>query len=59
MRDVRDQHANSYVMENLEEFMTYSVRMAAYNSIGNSPYSPTVSDTTRESGTLQLLYSLY
>ena len=49
VRDIDDQHANSYVIDALEEYMTYSMRMVAYNSAGSSAYSPMVSDTTRES----------
>ena len=54
-KQVTDQHAVSYVLSGLEEFTTYDVRVAAFNNIGDSPYSEVVNVTTRESGTLLLV----
>lgn len=47
---VADENANSYVLSGLQEFTQYDVKVAAYNKVGHSPYSPVTSDTTRESG---------
>ena len=46
---VSDENANSYVLSDLEEYTRYDVRVAAFNKVGFSPYSPVTSDTTRES----------
>lgn len=55
---IPDQHANSYILAALQEYIGYSVRVAAYNKIGKSPFSDVINDTTRESGVYKLFYDL-
>ncbi len=47
--EVEDENANSYTFAGLEEWMSYDVRVASYNKVGNSVYSPIATDRTRES----------
>lgn len=42
--------ANSYQLENLEEFTDYEVKMAAVNDVGSSQDTPIAVEKTRESG---------
>ncbi len=49
--EVEDENANSYTFGGLEEWMSYGVRVASFNKVGNSAYSPIAVDRTRESGT--------
>ncbi|KAG1663046.1 Protein sidekick [Nymphon striatum] len=44
-----DHNANSFVLNNLEEFVQYEVGMQAYNDVGSSPFSPLAVERTRES----------
>ena len=53
--EILDPHANSFMIRDLEEFMTYEVKVAAFNNVGSSGYSEAVSDTTREAGELVIL----
>ncbi|KAJ8687397.1 hypothetical protein QAD02_023191 [Eretmocerus hayati] len=46
---IDDHTANSYVLENMEEFALYEVFMSAYNDVGTSPLSPRAVERTRES----------
>ncbi|XP_014211856.1 protein sidekick [Copidosoma floridanum] len=46
---IEDHTANSFVLENVEEFALYEVRMSAYNDVGSSPLSPKAVERTRES----------
>lgn len=47
---IRDENANSFTFTKLEEWTQYDVRVASYNKVGNSEYSATATDRTRESG---------
>ena len=49
-KQVTDHLAVSYILTGLEEYTSYDVRVAAFNTIGDSPYSDIVNITTRESG---------
>lgn len=44
-----DHNANSFVLNDLEEFVPYEVGMQAYNDVGSSPFSPLAVERTRES----------
>ncbi|XP_014223021.1 protein sidekick isoform X2 [Trichogramma pretiosum] len=46
---IEDHTANSYVLENMEEFALYEVVMYAYNDVGSSVNSPKAIERTRES----------
>ncbi|XP_016844898.1 protein sidekick isoform X4 [Nasonia vitripennis] len=46
---IDDHTANSYVLENMEEFALYEVYMHAYNDVGSSTLSPKAVERTRES----------
>lgn len=47
---IEDHTANSYVLENVEEFALYEICMNAYNDVGSSSLSPKAVERTRESG---------
>lgn len=47
---IDDHTANSYVLENMEEFALYEIYMHAYNDVGSSTLSPKAVERTRESG---------
>ena len=49
---IEDHTANSYVLENMEEFALYEIVMYAYNDVGSSSFSPKAVERTRESGKL-------
>ena len=53
--EVQDANANSHTFTGLEEWMPYDFRVASFNKVGNSDYSPLASDRTRESGWYQNL----
>ncbi|XP_058794092.1 protein sidekick isoform X3 [Phymastichus coffea] len=46
---IDDHTANSYVLENMEEFALYEIYMHAYNDVGSSTLSPKAVERTRES----------
>lgn len=46
---IDDHTANSFVLENMEEFALYEIYMHAYNDVGSSSYSPKAIERTRES----------
>ncbi|XP_033229948.1 protein sidekick isoform X4 [Belonocnema kinseyi] len=46
---IEDHTANSYVLENMEEFALYEVVMQAFNDVGSSSSSPKAVERTRES----------
>ncbi|KAK0160324.1 hypothetical protein PV328_007750 [Microctonus aethiopoides] len=46
---IEDHTANSYVLENMEEFALYEITMQAFNDVGFSPTSPKAIERTRES----------
>ncbi|XP_015515694.2 protein sidekick isoform X1 [Neodiprion lecontei] len=46
---IEDHTANSYVLENMEEFALYEIVMKAYNDVGSSSPSPKAIERTRES----------
>ncbi|XP_014300001.2 protein sidekick isoform X2 [Microplitis demolitor] len=46
---IEDHTANSYVLENMEEFALYEIVMQAYNDVGFSSPSPKAIERTRES----------
>ncbi|XP_015603138.1 protein sidekick isoform X3 [Cephus cinctus] len=46
---IEDHTANSYVLENMEEFALYEIVMQAYNDVGFSASSPKAIERTRES----------
>lgn len=46
---IEDHNANSFVLEDLEEFTIYQVIVQAYNDVGTSQPSPPASERTRES----------
>ncbi len=48
--EVNNENANSYTFVRLEEWTKYDVRVAAFNSVGNSQYSTVATDRTIESG---------
>ena len=50
---IDDHTANSYVLENMEEFALYEVTMSAYNDVGSSTLSPKAVERTREYGMLK------
>ena len=47
---IDNENANSHIIGKLEEWTLYNVKVAAFNSVGKSDYSPIAKDTTRESG---------
>ena len=47
---IDDHTANSYVLENMEEFAVYEIVMNAFNDVGSSTSSPKAVERTRESG---------
>ncbi|KAK3593323.1 hypothetical protein CHS0354_031382 [Potamilus streckersoni] len=42
-------NTDSNIIDRLEEWMEYEVKMVAYNDVGNSSFSPTTVERTRES----------
>ena len=46
---IDDHTANSYVLQNMEEFALYEIVMQAYNDVGSSRPSPKAIERTRES----------
>ncbi|XP_029163396.1 protein sidekick isoform X2 [Nylanderia fulva] len=46
---IEDPTANSYVLENMEEFADYEIMMQAFNDVGSSAASPKAIERTRES----------
>ncbi|XP_019697114.1 protein sidekick isoform X2 [Harpegnathos saltator] len=46
---IEDHTANSYVLENMEEFADYEIVMQAFNDVGSSTTSPKAVERTRES----------
>lgn len=46
---IDDHTANSFVLDNMEEFALYEIIMHAYNDVGSSSYSPKAIERTRES----------
>jgi len=48
---------NSFVLNDLEEFSTYEVKMAAFNDVGSSELSVPSVERTRESGNENTVYS--
>ena len=46
---IEDHHANSFVLEGLEEFTLYQVIVQGYNDVGSSLPSPPAMERTRES----------
>ena len=49
-RRIEDHNANSFVLEDLEEFTIYQVIVQAYNDVGSSQPSPPATERTREAG---------
>lgn len=49
---IDDESASSYQLDGLACWTEYSLELAAYNEVGISNYSSTISVRTRESGTL-------
>lgn len=47
---IEDHTANSYILENMEQFALYEIVMYAYNDVGSSSPSPKAIERTRESG---------
>lgn len=47
---IEDHTANSYVLENMEEYADYEIVMQAFNDVGSSMASPKAIERTRESG---------
>jgi len=47
---IEDHTANSYVLENMEEYADYEIVMQAFNDVGSSAASPKAIERTRESG---------
>jgi protein sidekick len=45
---IEDHNANSFVLEDLEEFTIYQVIVQAYNDVGTSQPSPPATERTRE-----------
>ncbi|XP_020295533.1 protein sidekick isoform X2 [Pseudomyrmex gracilis] len=46
---IEDSTANSYVLENMEEYADYEIVMQAFNDVGSSAASPKAVERTRES----------
>ncbi|XP_066595112.1 protein sidekick isoform X2 [Prorops nasuta] len=46
---IEDHTANSYIIENMEEYALYEISMQAFNDVGASVSSPKAVDRTRES----------
>ncbi|XP_076627146.1 sidekick cell adhesion molecule isoform X4 [Colletes latitarsis] len=46
---IEDHTANSYVLENMEEYALYEIVMQAFNDVGSSTLSPKAVERTRES----------
>ncbi|KZC09696.1 Protein sidekick [Dufourea novaeangliae] len=46
---IDDHTANSYVLENMEEYALYEIVMQAFNDVGSSALSPKAVERTRES----------
>ncbi|XP_012274978.1 protein sidekick isoform X2 [Orussus abietinus] len=46
---IEDHTANSYVLENMEEYALYEIAMQSYNDVGFSTLSPKAVERTRES----------
>ncbi|XP_076160332.1 sidekick cell adhesion molecule isoform X2 [Ptiloglossa arizonensis] len=46
---IEDHTANSYVLENMEEYALYEIVMQAFNDVGSSALSPKAVERTRES----------
>lgn len=46
---IEDHNANSFILEDLEEFTVYQVIVQAYNDVGTSQPSPPAQERTRES----------
>ncbi|KYM76056.1 Protein sidekick [Atta colombica] len=46
---IEDHTANSYILENMEEFADYEIVMQAFNDVGSSAASPKAIERTRES----------
>lgn len=51
---IEDHNANSFVLEDLEEFTIYQVIVQAYNDVGSSQPSPPATERTREAGKFDL-----
>lgn len=47
---IEDPTANSYILENMEEYADYEIVMQAFNDVGSSAASPKAVERTRESG---------
>ena len=45
-----DHNANSFALDQLEEFVRYEVIMQSYNDVGSSRPSAAVTERTREAG---------
>lgn len=48
-------NVDSYILQGLQEWMDYQIRMISYNDVGSSPYSATIVARTLESSELILL----
>ncbi|XP_034188408.2 sidekick cell adhesion molecule isoform X4 [Osmia lignaria lignaria] len=46
---IEDHTANSYILENMEEYALYEIVMQAFNDVGTSTLSPKAIERTRES----------
>ena len=49
-RNLPDENANSHIITKLEEWMSYQVRVASFNTMGYSEYSVPAETMTREAG---------
>lgn len=56
---IEDHTANSYILENMEEYADYEIVMQAFNDVGSSIASPKAIERTRESGKKIFFFSLF
>ena len=48
--NITDNSTFEILLENLQEYVQYDIRVRAYTQIGEGPFSPTITFRTREAG---------
>ena len=55
--NITDNSTFEILLENLQEYVQYNIRVRAYTQVGEGPFSPNITIRTREAGKRRLVVS--